>query len=112
MPQEPARFGKTHVCSFQRLAGVGDADKPGPLTGKKVAVAGAMDGPLAALSRNQMNELIEAAGGRATCSVCAKTSLVVAGDKAGSKRDKAKELGLPIVTPADFAVLVADYLAM
>jgi DNA ligase (NAD+) len=93
-------------------AAAGDADPTataaatGPLTGQAVVVTGAMTGPLAALSRNEMTELIEQAGGRASSSVSAKTTLVVAGDKAGSKRAKAESLNIPIMTPEEFAELV------
>jgi DNA ligase (NAD+) len=82
----------------------------GPLTGMTVVVTGAMSGPLEKLSRNQMNELIERAGGRSSSSVSKKTALVVAGENAGSKRAKAEELGIRLATPDEFATLVADYL--
>nr|BEK71369.1 NAD-dependent DNA ligase LigA [Kitasatospora purpeofusca] len=86
-------------------------DGAGPLAGKKVVVTGAMTGALKLLSRNQMNELIEAAGGKSSGSVSKKTDLVVAGDEAGSKLTKARELGITVLNPAEFADLVADYLA-
>lgn len=82
----------------------------GPLAGMTVVVTGAMTGPLEKLSRNQMNELIEQAGGRSSSSVSKKTTLVVAGDGAGSKRAKADSLGIRLATPDEFATLVADYL--
>ncbi|MEV8092290.1 NAD-dependent DNA ligase LigA [Streptomyces nigra] len=82
----------------------------GPLAGMTVVVTGAMTGPLEKLSRNQMNELIEQAGGRSSSSVSKKTTLVVAGDGAGSKRAKAEGLGIRLATPDEFATLVADYL--
>ncbi|MFF9158259.1 NAD-dependent DNA ligase LigA [Streptomyces sp. NPDC014846] len=82
----------------------------GPLAGMTVVVTGAMTGPLEQLSRNQMNELIERAGGRSSSSVSKKTTLVVAGENAGSKRIKAEDLGIRLTTPAEFAALVADYL--
>jgi DNA ligase (NAD+) len=75
-----------------------------------VVVTGAMTGPLEKLSRNQMNELVERAGGRSSSSVSKKTSLVVAGESAGSKRAKAEDLGIRLATPDEFALLVADYL--
>jgi DNA ligase (NAD+) len=81
----------------------------GPLTGMAVVVTGAMTGPLEKLSRNQMNELIERAGGRSSSSVSKKTTLVVAGEGAGSKRAKAEDLGIRLVTPDEFATLVADH---
>lgn len=82
----------------------------GPLAGMTVVVTGAMTGALEKLSRNQMNELMERAGGRSSSSVSKKTALVVAGDGAGSKRDKAEALGVRLITPAEFALLVADHL--
>ncbi|QUW83714.1 NAD-dependent DNA ligase LigA [Streptomyces mirabilis] len=81
----------------------------GPLTGMAVVVTGGMTGPLEKLSRNEMNELIERAGGRSSSSVSKKTTLVVAGEGAGSKRAKAEDLGIRLVTPDEFATLVADY---
>ncbi|MEU7852995.1 NAD-dependent DNA ligase LigA [Nonomuraea sp. NPDC049141] len=81
-----------------------------PLAGMSVVVTGAMSGALEALSRNQMNELIERAGGKASSSVSAKTSLLVAGEKAGSKRSKAEGLGVRVVTPEEFAGLVGSFI--
>ncbi|MEW2291169.1 NAD-dependent DNA ligase LigA [Streptomyces sp. NPDC006743] len=82
----------------------------GPLAGMTVVVTGAMTGPLEKLSRNQMNELIEQAGGRSSSSVSKKTGLVVAGDGAGSKRTKAEQLGVRLATPDEFATIIAGYL--
>lgn len=82
----------------------------GPLAGMTVVVTGAMTGALEELSRNQMNELVERAGGRSSSSVSKKTSLVVAGEGAGSKRAKAETLGIRLATPEEFAELVADHL--
>jgi len=81
-----------------------------PLAGMTVVVTGAMTGPLASLSRTEMNDLIERAGGKASSAVSARTSLVVAGEKAGSKRAKAESLGVRIATPEEFAGLVAGLL--
>ncbi|MEY9944966.1 DNA ligase (NAD+) [Kitasatospora sp. GAS1066B] len=87
------------------------AEPTGPLAGQAVVVTGSMTGALAELSRTEMNELIERAGGKASSSVSKRTTLLVAGEKAGSKRAKAEELGIPIVTPEAFADLVAELLA-
>jgi DNA ligase (NAD+) len=86
------------------------AQAAGPLSGLSVVVTGAMSGPLEALSRNQMNELIERAGGKSSSSVSKRTGLVVAGEKAGSKRGKAEELGIRLVDPEEFATLLGDFL--
>ncbi|MGW6502816.1 NAD-dependent DNA ligase LigA [Nonomuraea angiospora] len=81
-----------------------------PLASMSVVVTGTMTGPLAALSRNEVNELIERAGGKSSSSVSAKTSLLVAGEKAGSKRAKAESLGIRILTPEEFATQVDAFL--
>ncbi|MEU9321383.1 NAD-dependent DNA ligase LigA [Streptomyces sp. NPDC048295] len=81
-----------------------------PLDGMTVVVTGAMTGALEKLSRNEMNELIERAGGKSSSSVSKRTSLLVAGEKAGSKRTKAEDLGIRIAAPDEFAELVAVFL--
>ena len=50
--------------------------------------------------------MIELAGGRVTGSVSKKTSYVVAGEDAGSKLDKARELGIPILDEAALRALL------
>ncbi|MGW7594060.1 BRCT domain-containing protein, partial [Streptomyces rubiginosohelvolus] len=92
---------------------VGDAGTGStlPLAGMTVVVTGAMSGALEKLSRNQMNELIERAGGKSSSSVSKRTSLLVAGEKAGSKRTKAEDLGVRIAVPEEFAELVGAFLA-
>ncbi|GJF33505.1 DNA ligase 2 [Kitasatospora sp. NE20-6] len=92
--------------------GAADTAAPagGPLAGEAVVVTGSMTGRLAELSRNRINELVELAGGKASSSVSKRTTLLVAGEKAGSKRAKAEELGIRIVTPDDLALLVGDLL--
>jgi DNA ligase (NAD+) len=91
-------------------AALGDPVMELPLAGKTVVVTGSMTGKLGELSRNEMNELIEKAGGKSSSSVSAKTGLLVAGEKAGSKRAKAESLGVEIITPDDFATVVAAFL--
>ncbi|MFJ7624888.1 NAD-dependent DNA ligase LigA [Streptomyces sp. NPDC097595] len=81
-----------------------------PLAGMTVVVTGAMTGALEKLSRNQMNELVERAGGKSSSSVSKRTTLLVAGEKAGSKRTKAEDLGVRIATPEEFAELIAEFL--
>lgn len=82
----------------------------GPLDGMTVVVTGAMTGPLEKLSRNEMNELIERAGGKSSSGVSKRTSLLVAGENAGSKREKAEKLGTRIASPDEFAELIAELL--
>ncbi|MGW4823983.1 NAD-dependent DNA ligase LigA [Streptomyces sp. NPDC004227] len=103
-------LGTTPPSTADADTGTVGAPASGPLTGMTVVATGTMTGPLEQLSRNQMNELIERAGGRSSSSVSKKTTLVVAGDNAGSKRAKAEDLGIRLATPDEFAALVADYL--
>lgn len=56
-----------------------------------------LTGTLPTLSRDRAKELLEAAGAKVAGSVSQKTSFVVAGSEAGSKLDKATELGIPIL---------------
>ena len=50
--------------------------------------------------------MIESRGGKASGSVSKKTAYVVAGDAAGSKLQKAQELGIPILTEDEFAKML------
>ncbi|MFK0142507.1 NAD-dependent DNA ligase LigA [Streptomyces murinus] len=79
----------------------------GPLSGQTVVVTGGMHGALAALNRNGVRELIENEGGTSSGSVSRKTTLLVAGENAGSKLTKARELGVRVVTEDEFATMIA-----
>ena len=61
-----------------------------------------MTGTLAKFSRDQIKELIHDHGGKSSESVSKKTSFVVAGENAGSKLTKARELGVPVLTEEEF----------
>ena len=60
-----------------------------------------LTGTLPTLSRGQATELIENAGGKATSSVSKATDLVVAGAEAGSKLEKAEQLGITVIDEAE-----------
>jgi DNA ligase (NAD+) len=66
-----------------------------------------LTGKLPTLSRPQAQELIEAAGGKVSGSVSGKTSYLVAGEDTGSKLDKARRLGVPILDEAKLMDLLA-----
>ena len=65
-----------------------------------------LTGTLPTLSREQAAALIEAAGGRVQSSVSKKTSMVLAGEEAGSKLAKAIELGVTVITEAQLQQLL------
>ncbi len=63
-------------------------------------------GSLARFSRDSATEAVRARGGKVTGSVSKKTDFLVAGENAGSKYDKATELGVPVLDEAAFGVLL------
>jgi DNA ligase (NAD+) len=65
-------------------------------------------GTLAGLTRDEAAEAVRAAGGKVASSVSKKTGYVVAGENAGSKYDKAVELGVPILGEDGLRALLAD----
>ncbi len=62
-------------------------------------------GTLPTLGRKEATELIEKNGGKCTGSVSKKTDYVVAGEAAGSKLTKAKELGIPVITEEELLAM-------
>lgn len=76
---------------------------PKPLLGKTLVLTGT----LPTLSRDAAKDLIEAAGGKVSGSVSKKTHYVVAGEEAGSKLDKARELGLTVLDETGLQALLA-----
>ncbi len=74
------------------------APPAGPFAGKIVVLTGT----LAAMTREEAKERIESLGGRVTGSVSKKTAYVVAGAEAGSKLDRAQELGVAVLDEAGF----------
>jgi DNA ligase (NAD+) len=82
----------------------GAAPKGGVLQGKTVVFTGT----LPTLSRTDARSMAEGAGARVAGSVSRATSLVVAGEEAGSKLEKARGLGVPVVDEAGFLQLLQD----
>ncbi|MBQ7903444.1 MAG: NAD-dependent DNA ligase LigA [Oscillospiraceae bacterium] len=72
------------------------------LKGKTIVVTGT----LPSLSRDAAEKLIADNGGKASSSVSKKTSYVLAGEKAGSKLDKANRLGIPVITEEEFLNMI------
>jgi DNA ligase (NAD+) len=104
-----SRSGRKIIEQF-KAAGVKMSEAPRPkpaggtadLSGKTFVVTGT----LSRYSREEIEELIKNLGGKSAGSVSKKTSYIVAGEKAGSKLDKARELGVPVLTEDDFDGLI------
>ncbi|RZT93623.1 NAD-dependent DNA ligase LigA [Rivibacter subsaxonicus] len=106
-------FDQAHnreVVEQLRAAGIGWAEhegeadlSPKPLAGQTFVLTGT----LPTLSREEAKEMLEAAGAKVAGSVSKKTHYVVAGAEAGSKLDKARELGVPVLDEDGLRALLA-----
>ena len=81
-----------------------DEKKEGVFSGELVVLTGTLTN----YKRSQAQKLIEDRGGVCQSSVTAKTTLVLAGEEAGSKLDKAKKLGIKIIDEATFAQMLEE----
>jgi DNA ligase (NAD+) len=106
-------FKESHnreIIERLRAAGIhwpeSETDHAGPrlLAGKTLVLTGT----LPVLKRDEAKAMIEAAGGKVAGSVSKKTDFVVAGEEAGSKLDKALELGVPVIDEAEFLKLLSQ----
>jgi DNA ligase (NAD+) len=84
------------------------SDPPGnsrrPLSGKTVAVTGTLEN----MTRQQVQQAIRQAGGKASSAISKRTDFVVVGENPGSKLSKAEDLGIPILDEAGFLALLDD----
>src|SRR5690606_5804464 len=94
--------GKTIVKQLQAVGVDPTMEKPPaseqPLAGQTIVVTGTLQ----KMDRKEIEDLILKLGGKAAGSVSKKTSFLIAGESAGSKLDKAKALGVPVITEAEF----------
>lgn len=86
----------------------GDTSNTAPSSAKLVGKTFVITGTLPTLKRDEAKEMIQAAGGKVTGSVSAKTNYVVVGAEAGSKLDKAESLGITQLSEAQLLELLAD----
>ncbi|MDD6312807.1 MAG: NAD-dependent DNA ligase LigA [Firmicutes bacterium] len=78
-------------------------------TGEKFAgMTFVLTGTLPTLGRKEASELIERNGGKVSGSVSKKTSIVLAGDNAGSKLEKARECGVKVIDEAEFMNMLSE----
>jgi DNA ligase (NAD+) len=92
-PHNREVVAQLRACGLRWQEGAPAARPPTPLSGKTLVITGT----LPTLSRDQAKDLIEAAGGKVAGSVSKKTHYLVAGAEAGSKLDKARELGVVVL---------------
>ena len=76
-----------------------------PLNGESWVITGT----LSQMGRDEATQLLQALGARVSGSVSAKTKRVVAGEKAGSKLEKAEKLGVQVMNEAEFIQLMQEY---
>jgi DNA ligase (NAD+) len=98
-----------HIVDTWAAAGVSLADEwdesvPRTLAGLTIVVTGSLE----KFTRDSVKEAIISRGGKASGSVSKKTDYVVVGESAGSKADKAEQLGVPILDEAGFERLLTD----
>lgn len=100
-PSNQAVIGKLREAGVVMEEGeeAGPAGGRGPLSGKTVVITGTVEG----FTRREAEEAVRAAGGQTSESVSRKTDFVVVGDNPGSKHEKARQLGIPIVDGRRFA---------
>jgi DNA ligase (NAD+) len=92
---EKMRQGGLLFPDYERAGG------SGKLTGKTFVITGTLSKP-----RNHFKNLIEQAGGKVSGSVSAKTDFLLAGADPGSKLDKAKKLGVAVLSEAEFETIL------
>lgn len=97
-----AQEQSVHLIERLRSAGVNFDSKQVIADARFAGMTFVLTGALSKFTRDEATEQIERLGGKATGSVSKKTTYVVAGENAGSKERKAKELGIPILTEDDF----------
>ncbi len=99
-----------NALQLERLKAVGidptfaDEKTEGVFSGESVVLTGTLQ----KFKRSEAQKLIEERGGEAQSSVTAKTTLVVAGESAGSKLDKAKKLGIKIIDEESFVKMLEN----
>jgi DNA ligase (NAD+) len=100
-PRNQELVDRLHVAGLQ-FAYVSTRPKSGPLAGLTFVLTGT----LPTLNRDDAARLIETAGGKVTAAVSKKTSYVVAGEDAGAKLQKARQLGLRVIDEAGLLHLI------
>jgi DNA ligase (NAD+) len=95
--------------SSLRMAGLQMVSAAGVVTSSQMAgMTLVFTGELTRMTRRQAEEAVEHRGGKASGSVSKKTSYVVAGEAAGSKVEKARSLGVPVISEEEFLAMITS----
>ncbi len=103
-PHNRAVIAALRAAGLHWREGPPQANLAGPLVGKSVVLTGT----LASLTRDEAGARLEALGAKVAGSVSKKTALVVAGEAAGSKLDKARDLGIEVWDEAALLAFLAQ----
>ena len=102
LPETRDLIDRLKVAGVQTALVTGGEELPQIFEGKTFVLTGT----LPTLSRDDASEMIRLRGGKASSSVSKKTDFVLAGEKAGSKLDKANALGVRVITEAEFLAML------
>ena len=105
-PANRALLDELHSAGLEPTAPAAPA--AGSAAAKFAGKTFVLTGTLPSLSREEAGALIEAAGGKVSGAVSKKTHYVVAGEEAGSKLEKAKSLGVPVIDEAELKRMLAE----
>ena len=94
-----------HLIGRLKEAGVSMDSAAKEVDSRFAGMTFVLTGALTRFTREEASALIEERGGKASSSVSKKTTYVVAGENAGSKLRKAEELGIPVLSEAEFAAM-------
>lgn len=98
LPETRDLIDRLKAAGVETALGKSEGEIPQIFAGKTFVLTGT----LPTLSRDDASEMIRVRGGKASSSVSKKTDFVLAGEKAGSKLDKANALGVRVITEAEF----------
>jgi len=87
-----------------RMEEVEDSKRAGPLEGRRFVFTGSLEG----YTRREAGELVRSLGGEVAGSVSSRTDFVVAGEDPGSKLDRARELGVKVLTEEEFVRMISN----
>jgi DNA ligase (NAD+) len=101
---------RDNIAIIERMftAGVTPSVEEKRIGGRFTGATFVFTGALTRFTRDEAKRLVENEGGHAAGSVSKKTDYVVAGSEAGSKLDKARALGVKVLTEDEFLALMAD----